>query len=484
MLLLGPLTLAQTYSVVRFGAKADGKTLNTRAIQQAIDAASRAGGGTVDVPAGRFVTGTLYLKSHVRLFLGPGAVLLGSPNPGDYPEIGSKTLMDVPRSVDPAAQIRHDQSRFALLFAEKQEHITIDGPGTIDGNGAATRVNTSAENNHRPISVYLIACRNVVVQQVTLRNSLFWNQYYLGCDGVRITGIRVDNLENFNNDGIDIESRNVTISDCQIDCDDDAICLKSNYYWPVENVTITNCHIRTNCNGIKTGTASLGGFRNITISNCTISAASRDKLRFWDKNLRYVDQPRTVIAGLALEVVDGGVMDGVTVQNVVMRDVQTPIFIKLGNRARKEKPTDPDRPPGQLRNVFISHIVAESHSRMTSSITGFPGHYVENVTLRDISFTGPGKGAIDAASRVMPENERAYPENRMFGPELPAYGLWARHVRGLTLDNIHLAVREPDARPALVLDDVVDPDLNRIKAAPSIDGQVGVLVNGKAHKSE
>jgi hypothetical protein len=275
----------------------------------------------------------------------------------------------------------------------------------------------------------------------------------------------VDNLANFNNDGIDIESRNVTIDNCTIDCDDDAICLKSNYYWPVENVTITNCNIGTNCNGIKTGTASVGGFKNITISNVVIHQASADHLRFWQKSFKGIEQPRTVLAGIALEIVDGGTMENVSISNISMTDVQTPLFIRLGDRGRKEKATDPDRPPGYLRNVTISNVTASSYSHITSSITGVPGRRIENLHLSNVIFNCLGKGTAEEAAAV-PEREKDYPENRMYGWSLPAYGLYIRHAEGISLQNVRFTLRNPDARPAVRLEDAREVTLRDVSAAP------------------
>ena len=174
--------------------------------------------------------------------------------------------------------------------------------------------------------------------------------------------------------------------------------------------------------------------------------------------LRGISADTTVISGIALEVVDGGIMDRVVINNISMQDIQTPIFIRLGNR----------RGNGVLKNVTISNIVAENESLITSSITGIPGHYVENVTLRDITFTYTGGADEKDASIVVPEKISEYPENRMFGPVLPAYGLYVRHVKNLTIENIQCRVRKPDYRPAFIFDDVHDASLNNFQADVSL----------------
>jgi polygalacturonase len=462
---------AQIYNITDFGARGDGKTMSTGAIQRAIEACAKTG-GTVLVPGGTFLSGTLLLKSNVTLHLAPGAILKGSPSPADYPAIASAFLQDLPDSVGHDAPLRSDQSRLAFLFGEDLENVTIEGRGTLHGNGDSTGFGRANDNTRRPILLYLINCRNVLVRDITMRNSVFWNQYYLHCDGVRLSGLRVDNLANFNNDGIDIESRNVTIDNCTIDCDDDAICLKSNYYWPVENVIITNCNIGTNCNGIKTGTASLGGFKNITIANCVIHQASVDHLRFWSKSFRGIAQPRTVLAGIALEVVDGGTLENVSISNIAMTHVQTPLFIRLGDRGRKEKVTDPERPKGYLRDVTISNVTASSYSHITSSITGVAGRNVENLHLSNIIFNCLGKGTAEEAAAAVPEREKDYPENRMYGWSLPAYGLYVRHAEGISLQNVRFTLRNPDERPALRLEATRDVILRDVTAAPSGTGPV------------
>jgi len=264
-----------------------------------------------------------------------------------------------------------------------------------------------------------------------------------------------------------------------LDTDDDAICLKSNYYWPIKNISITNCNIGTNCNGIKTGTASLGGFRNITISNCVIHAAAYDSLRHWQKEVKGIEKPLTGISGIVLSVVDGGVLDGVTISNVVIRDMQTPLFVRIANRGRKEKAADPERPAGKIRNVFVSNLIASGHSHMSNSISGLPGYPVENITLSGVVFDCMGGGGNDQAQAEIPEAAGNYPQNRMYGWTLPAWGLWVRHVRGLTLDNVRLTLRQPDVRPAVRLDDATGIELKGIQADTSVNNLPSIIVDGK-----
>ncbi len=430
--LVGGAVQAENVNILDCGAVPDGTTPATPAIQKAIDRCASAGGGTVIVPAGRFLTNTVFLKSNVNLHLGQGAVLLGGTDPKAFTQ--------------------------AVVYANGIENASITGTGTIDGQGFKKYYPT---NGPRHNDIRLFRSKRITVQDVALINSPSWVFRILECDGIIVRGVRIYSFANENNDGIDIDGKNITISDCIIDCDDDAVCLKSdNPNYLVENVAITNCVIASNCNAIKFGTSSRCGFRNIAIGNCVIRRPSEAAQRHWAATIPGVTRDDTVISGLALEVVDGGAMDQVTIANVSMTGVQTPLFIRLGSRNGR----------GSLRNVVISNITATNESLITSSITGIPGSYVENVTVRDVIFTYKGTGTMAQANAPVPEKEATYPENRMFGPSLPAYGLYARHVKNLVFENFRFNLSASDARPAVLLDDchnvkLIDLDV----AAPSDD---------------
>ena len=298
----------------KYAIHPDGKTLTTVGLQKAIDDCAGQGGGTVSLPAGKYLTGTLVLKKNVTLNLEKGATILGSKNIADYPDKGR---------------------RKALVFAERADNISITGEGEINGNGAAFNQGNDAPN--RPTLVLLLDCNKVNVNGVKLSNSGFWTFRLVRCDGVDINKVYVEGHANWNNDGFDIESRNVTITDCVIDTDDDAICFKSeDPDYVVENITVKNCDLSSNCNFIKFGTASAGGFRNIRVSDCILHKCSKSLLRFWEKRVPGVTDPITGIAGMALEVVDGGFMEDVIISDLTMEDVQTPIFIRLGKRKVSE----------------------------------------------------------------------------------------------------------------------------------------------------
>ncbi|NOX54332.1 MAG: glycoside hydrolase family 28 protein, partial [Planctomycetes bacterium] len=431
-----------------FGAKPDGKTLCTEAIQAAIDRCAAAGGGTVYLPAGKWLSGTIFLKSRVTLRLASGCVLLGSTDPKHYPEIIPAVRSYTDRYV-----------RQSLIAGEDLDDVAICGRGTIDGNGQAFRWK---EWKNRPYLIRLVNCRDVRVEGVTLRNSAMWMQHYLACDRVRIRGITVWNHVTYNNDGLDIDGcHDVTISDCVMDTDDDALCLKSTLDRACENVTISNCVLSSHCNALKMGTESNGGFRNITITNCTVVSPRYTKSTYGRHR---------GLAGIALEIVDGGTLDQVLISNIAIRGVTVPIFLRLGNRARPFKKDMPKPSVGSFRNVILSSIVATGTGNIGCSITGIPGHPIENVTLRDINLGFEGGGTAEQADREIPEREAAYPESGMFGV-LPAYGFYCRHVKGLRFENIRLRTEKPDQRHALVCDDVSDLVIDGLDTAGSSDAR-------------
>ncbi len=426
-LILPYYLLGSDYNILDFGAVADGKTITTESIQKAIDQCSLTGGGTVTVPPGTYLTNTIFLGNNVDFHIQKGATILGSTNP--------------------------DAFKGALVHAENIQNASISGFGIINGQGYKQFYPRSG-NRHN--NIWLLNSKNITVKDVTLINSSNWVFRIKECDGVIVQGIRIYSFTNENNDGIDIDGRNVIISNCIIDCDDDAICLKSdNPDSVVENINISNCIIASNCNAIKCGTGSRGGFKNISITNCVIRKPSEASQRRWSQMIKGVSNDTTVISGIALEVVDGAEMDQVVISNIAMTGVQTPLFIRLGNR----------KGLGSLKNVIINNIIATNESLISSSITGIPGSYVENIIVKDIIFNYKGTGTEIEASDTVPEMIDAYPENRMFGYSLPAYGLYVRHAKNLVLENFRFNLLAEDARPAIILDDCHNIRIDDFKAA-------------------
>ncbi|HEU0140306.1 MAG TPA: glycoside hydrolase family 28 protein [Bryobacteraceae bacterium] len=442
VMLFAAAAAAQTFDVRAHGAKGDGVTLDSPAIQKAIDAAFSAGGGVVVLPAGNYLSGTLVLKSNVSLRLYPGATLWASKRAEDYN----------PRR---------------LIYAVDAENIAVEGQGTINGNGDTWWDKQTGRRSYKAMPgrpsplLEFVNSRNVRVQDVSIRQAPGWAIHPLECDGVLIRGIRIiADPRGPNTDGIDPDSsRNVLIADSFIDTGDDAIVIKTTgqrggKILPSENITITNCVLTTRCNAFKMGTESRGDFRNISVTNCAIYGKP--------------DTVQRPISGIAVEMVDGAVTDGVVVSNITMRDVDTPIFIRLGNRGRGQAvPTT-----GSLRNVSINNVIAAGGT-MSSSVTGLPGHRVQNVSLTGINITMKGgeqevRGLLD-----VPEQEDKYPEARMFG-KLPSHGFFVRHVEGLTMRSLQLRTEEPDVRPAMIFHDVRELDLDGFRA-DSVHGKEAVL---------
>ena len=426
--------LRGTYDVRTFGAVGDGVTLDTQAIQKTVDACADAGGGQVYLQGGTFLSGTIRLKSNVALHVEAGATLLGSTNIADYPDITPDIIYLY-------------RARFTkyLIYAEKAENIGISGRGLINGQGEHFPYRRD-DDKGRPYILRFSECKNVRVENVTFRNSARWLSHYLACENVTISGISIDSKIRENRDGIDIDScTDVRISNCRIDTGDDAIVLKATTNRPCKRVTVNNCILSSMASALKMGTESNGGFEDIAVTNCVIHD--------------------TGYSGIAVEMVDGGALDRVTISNVTMKNVKAPIFVRLGNRARPI----PDLPPpgmGSLRNVIISNVQATGADTMGCSITGIPGFPVENVTLSNIRIESTGGGSLEDALRKIPEKIDSYPSGKMFGT-LPAYGFFCRHATNLRLHNIDLAFDEDDQRPAIVCDDIRDLDLFGLRAEMS-----------------
>lgn len=440
---------AKDFDVRSYGAKGDGLKLETTAIQQAIDAAASNKGGRVVFPPGKYSTGTIRLKSHVKLHLEKDAVLLGSTDHSHYQRLNF----------------------LALIMADGQQDIGISGQGIIDGQGKilADAVIApikpgrfpDAGETKRPVIINFRNCRDVIVRDVTLRESACWVQLYRDCDRVLIENIKVRTLAAITNDGLDLDGcSNVVVRGCDIDSEDDALCLKSSRRF-CENILIENCRLRSSCNALKFGTASGKGFRNITVRN----------LEIYD----------TYLSGIALQIVDGGLMENIQISNVRMTTTNNPLFIRLGHR-------NVDGPVGSIKGVTISDVSAVIPNRrksemnkfpsywrhlcttlITGSITGLPGHPVRNVMLKNVSITYGGIGESPKPDHILlkdlrkvPECAANYPESKMFGV-LPAWGLYCRHAENIIFENVVLKVSGKDYRRAAVFDDIRRLRLDRFQ---------------------
>ncbi len=459
ILLLSKSVFAQDTNIKDFGAISDGVTINTEAIQKAIDQTAIKG-GTVTIPQGEFLSGTIYLKSNVTLYIQKGGMLKGSPNLKDYPENTPSVKGMKPHRPNWKAM----PSR-ALVYADNVQNISLMGEGTIDGNGTSPAFLTKDDDPNRPKLIFVVNCKKVRVENLRFQNTAFWLQHYFACDGVIIRGLNIYNHGNKNVDGIDIDSKNVVISDCIIDCDDDAICFKSDGNFLCENVVVSNCVLSTTCNFIKMGTASYTGFKNISITNCVLKRPSQSLVRDWSKESRGIADTLTGLAGIALEVVDGGKMDKINISNIVMSGVQTPIFIRLGSRMN---------PTGSLSNININNIMATAESFITSSITAVPGFYIDNVVLSNIQFFSKGFDSPFPQTVKIPENEKDYPENRMFGDNLPAYGFYVRHAKNIQFQQVQFNISGNEVRPAFHLEDAENISIYNCKIKTPVNKQAAI----------
>jgi hypothetical protein len=442
-LLLVP-AMALAGNVRDFGAKGDGSTDDTTAIQTAIDTCS-ANGEKLIFPAGTFLTGTVYLRSNTAIELTAKAVWKGIGRVDAYP-------MQRPRGFGG----RMISAWRAMIYAEDVENVVISGQGTIDGNGGHAAFPKAPNSSDRPFGMWIVRGQDIRVEGIQMRNSALWMQHYQECDHVRITGIHVFNHANLNNEGVDLtDCHDVIVSDAEIDSSDDALCLKSHGERGVSDVVISNCVLASHADAFKMGTASRGGFRRITVNNLIIRPSAADP----------IEHPLKVkggLAGIDLMSTDGGTLEDIVIQNVVMDGLETPLVIKLGDRwAKAGRPAeargsaregDPARSAaGVVRNVFIGHVVARRSGPIPSSITGYPGHCVENITLSDMLIEI--EGGSPATDLKVPENSGRYPYNRTFGQKLPAHAFFVRHAKNVQFRDVQAKTIAPDQRPGFVFED-------------------------------
>lgn len=431
------LEISQSINVSKYGVDGTGKTVNTVIIQRLIDSCSKAGGGVIYFPPGRYLTGTIILKSGVTINIGKGATLLGSPNVSDYIQIKPKYIA-----------LRTARESRQLIYAEDQENIALKGEGTIDGQGINFVRDGDDEGITRPHLIQFINCRNVEVTDLNMRNSGAWMQHYLACTNLKIRGLNVYNHNNYNNDGIDIDGcEDVTISDCIIDSDDDGICLKSTGARACRNVSITNSIVSSHCTAIKLGTESSGGFENIVISNCVVRPSKHPRTDFYGLALGH--------SALSIEMVDGGLLENLLINNISVDETTVPIFIRLGDRGRKYHHTQAQPGVGALKHVIISNFFARTSSTFSSSITGIPGKNAEHILLSNVRIVNTSKSSMIKLEQVeIPEKIKDFPIATMFGDSLPASGFYVRHANNIEFNNVTVVTEEGDTRPVYYFDDV------------------------------
>jgi polygalacturonase len=429
VLILTQLSVAADKKVVdvsRAGAIGDGATLNSGILQKAIDKCSSDGGCILNFPAGRYLTGTIQIKNGVTLRLAKDAILLGSTDAADY------------RNLDPFTDGSGNPMGYALIVAVDAANVGIEGEGTIDGQSPQLK---AKQNPYlmRPFLVRWVRCQGVTINGIRLTNPGAWTLNFYQTKNVVIENltIRSRGLGMPNNDGINIDSsENVRVRNCDVVSGDDALVIKSTKAgMPSRNIVASNCKLSTRTNAIKLGTESIGGFENIKISNMKITD--------------------TKMAGIALYEVDGGNLQNVSIRDITMDGVIVPISIRLGARLKTFREGDtPKTTAGKLRGITIQNVKAKNIEMVGMLINGVPGFPVEDLTLRNIELELPGGGTAESAKVELPEKESAYPEFDTFGKIIPAYGIYARHLRGVKFQNVRVNLLKPDARQATVLIDV------------------------------
>lgn len=444
--LQSPQLFAKDYLATMFGIHSDGIGMNTRSIQFAIDYINKNGGGRLVFHVGRYLTGSIYLKSNVTIHLEEGAVLMGSLNPFDYDQ--------------------HELT--ALIFAIDQENIGITGRGMIDGQGKAVARNVieiinkglikdkfrsgRPEVETRAMNISFLRCNNILIKGIMLKNSASWNQTYDQCKNMKMDSVYVDNKDYWNEDGVDlVDCEDVSITNSFFDAADDCICLKSHSAkYACKNILISNNTVRSSANGIKFGTVSRGGFSNIRIINNKVYDTYR--------------------SALALEAVDGGYIENIVVDGLQSYNTGNAIFLRTGERFAKGS---------RFSNVTISNVYAEIPAGKPDAgyeyegpiedmprnvspgiiISGVPNCIIKDVKLNNIEVKHPGGGYAFFANvplnklNTIPELSNKYPDFSMF-KELPAWGIFIKHATGLEFNNVKISNEKKDFRMPVVLDDV------------------------------
>ena len=431
---------AQTvfFNVKDYGARGNGKRLDSPAIQRAIDACHRAGGGTVIVPPGTYLSATVELKDNVTLHLEKDALILGTTDYKAY------------RNLDPFTEGLGIEVGWALLVAVDARNVGLTGEGTIDGQGSALKERHIKEDKRpekdrwglRPFLLRWVRCQGVTVKDVTLKYAGAWTSHYFQCTDVTIDRVTIRSVGVAHNDGINIDGcRHVRISHCDIVSGDDALCFKTtSSKMACSDIVVTDMKMKTNQAGIKMGTESMAPFEDIKISNCHI---------YDTKN-----------GGIKLFSVDGACLSNVEISDITMDEVRTPMMFRLGSRLSVfRKQEDMKQSTGTFENVVVRNVraVAADKAQLDPPsgilVTGVPGHYITNLTLENIHIRLLGTGTEEDARRQVPEAVDQYPEVKTFGPKIPAYGVWARHVKGLKLKNVTFELKNPDARPKIICED-------------------------------
>ena len=408
----------------------------TPAIQAAIEAAARQGGGTVRLAHGDYVSGTLDLRTGIRLEIAKGARLLASLDISDYPErvARRRTVQDTNMGMNQS-----------LIHAEGCADIALAGEGTIDGRGASFKGDETIHGTPgRPFVVRVIDCQRVHVSGLTLLDSPCWMQNYLNCDDLLIENLHVENQANFNNDGLDIDGcRGVIVRHCHISSGDDALCFKGASQAPTQDVLIEHCTLYSSCNALKLGTDSQSVFRNVLARHLEIGGVT--------DAMRHI-KPVGADSGISWEMVDGGTAENIMARDIHIVHARSPLFLRLDDRGRV-KPEDPKPGIGTLRRIVFDRITGEDNGPKGSYFLGMPEKAIADVALRDIAIRGQSGAGPAPDEATIGEMHLAYPDAHMLTGNAPAYGLWTRHVNGLSLHNVRFTPDGAETRPMLKITD-------------------------------
>ncbi len=416
---------------------ASGQPLATQAIQAAIDVLARQGGGTVLLAQGTYVSGTLDLRSHIRLKVERDARLVTSLDLKDYPARIARrpTVMD--------SNMGMNQS---LIFAEGCTNIALCGTGTIDGRGTKANfpgLETIGATPGRPFLIRVIDCRQVDVRDLILKDAPCWMQNYLNCDDLLIENLRVQNQSNFNNDGCDIDGcRRVIVRNCLINSEDDGLCFKGAAQRPTQDVLVENCRIYSTSNAVKLGTDSQSVFRNVLLRKLQLGGPAEDMP---------VINRRRAESGISWEIVDGGTAENIYARDIEIARADSPLFLRLGDRGRV-RPEQVRPMPGTLRRIVYDRISGADNGARGSYFMGLPDQHIAEVALRDVSLQVGATAKPVPAQQGIPEMRDAYPDAHMIADAVPAYGLWVRHLDGLSLTRVRFTARGQDARPMILAD--------------------------------
>ncbi|TDG36234.1 glycoside hydrolase family 28 protein [Pedobacter changchengzhani] len=421
------------FDIRDYGAKGDGKTLNTKAFQNAIDACNKAGGGTVLVTGGKFLTGTIFFRSNVCLQINAGAVLLGSANIKDYPNNTDRHMYRGEAEMDRC-----------LIVASDVKNISITGTGKIDGQGKLFP-NAGDPQENRPKILRFLNSTNIRLRDITIESPASWTTEWRYCNDIVVDGITIFSQANWNGDGLDFDGcTDVRVSNSSFDTSDDSICLQTSMIdKPSKNVVITNCVFSSKWAGIRIGLLSRGNFENIVVTNCIFNNHSD--------------------SGLKIQMCEGGEMKNMIFSNLVMKNVPRPVFMTFTKQNAWVDANNEDRPMKTMTNIQFNNIIVETDARGKDCafvFTGLPGHPIENITLNNIQAVFPGGGTIADSKNILKEFTSAqldgrWPEYFEFKNTVPAFGLYMRHVKGVRLINTEFTTIAKDERPAVVLIDVV-----------------------------